>query len=178
MKTLLTTRLKSSLGSCVLAAGAALLAAGFLVASSAPGAHAADAASGADEARIVGKWLNEPKDGIIEFTRTAGGLYEGRIVGGNEPTKLDTKNPDPALRSRLLKGTVITQGLRYQGEGKYGDGTIYDPEGGSTYKLKVEALADGTLKVRGFIGFALLGKTQIWTRYTSDVLDLPPARTK
>jgi uncharacterized protein (DUF2147 family) len=140
----------------------------------APLANAADA----DESRIVGRWLNEAKDGIIEFKRTATGEFGGTIIGGNDPAGLDTKNPDPQLRTRLLKGSVITHGLRYQGEGKYGDGTIYDPGSGTTYKLKVEALADGTLKVRGFVGFSLLGKTQIWTRYTSDLLDLPPAKSK
>ncbi|MGH8093532.1 MAG: hypothetical protein ACREIF_08675 [Chthoniobacterales bacterium] len=34
---------------------------------------------------------------------------------------------------------------------------------------------DDFLKVRRFIGFALLGVTQKWTRYTRTSMNLPPA---
>ena len=55
-------------------------------------------------------------------------------------------------------------------------GTIYDPDSGKTYKCNLELLPNGSLKVRGYIGFSLLGKNQIWTPYTEATLDLPPAR--
>lgn len=125
------------------------------------------------QSRVLGNWLTEPKDGIIQISTAADGSLQGRIVGGNEPGKVDSKNPDPAKRALPLRGQIIMQGLKYDGEGRWSGGTIYDPKGGSTYKCKIELRADGTLKVRGFIGFALLGKTQDWTRYTGTSMDLP-----
>lgn len=166
--------MKTSLSAFTMAAAAALSLAGF----GAP-LQAADATSAnKDGSGVLGRWLTEPRDGIIEMTQLADGHFEGRIIGGNEPGKLDSKNPEASQRSKPLRGQVIVHALAYDGEGKYSGGTIYDPASGSTYKLKMELLADGTLKVRGYIGFALLGKTQIWTRYTGTTLDLPPAQIK
>jgi len=121
---------------------------------------------------IQGNWLTEPRDGIIQITRN-GDLFEGRIVGGNEPGKLDTNNPDAAKRNLTLRGQLILHDLKYDGDGQWSGGTIYDPKSGSTYKCKLELRADGTLKVRGYIGFSLIGKTQIWTRYGGISMDLP-----
>ena len=70
---------------CVLLAGLA----------AAPGAGAAGAPAG-----VLGHWLTEPKDGIIEITQEADGTLQGRIVGGAYPGKKDADNPDPALRER------------------------------------------------------------------------------
>jgi uncharacterized protein (DUF2147 family) len=127
------------------------------------------------ESRILGNWLTEPKDGIIQITRTAPAVYTGRIVGGNHPGRVDAKNPDPALRNKSLRGRIILRDLRYGGDGKWSGGTIYDPESGRTYKCLVELVSPDTLKLRGFIGIPLLGKEQIWTRYRGDSMELPPA---
>ena len=126
-------------------------------------------------AQAAGRWLTEPRDGIIEITVSPEGALEGRIVGGNHPGRLDAKNPDAAARTKELRGQVILKGMAWQGEGRWSGGTIYDPDSGSTYKCNVELRDDGTLKVRGYIGFSLLGKNQVWTRYTGTSLDLPPA---
>lgn len=132
-------------------------------------------AHGADDmqAKVLGNWLTEPKDGIIQVSQSNDGSVQGRIVGGNEPGKLDSKNPDPAKRNQVLRGQVIMSGLKYDGQGKWSGGSIYDPKSGSSYKCKIELQPDGSLKVRGFIGFALLGKTQVWTRYSGSSMDLP-----
>jgi len=125
------------------------------------------------ETAILGNWLTEPKDGIVEISRANDNTYQGRIVGGNEPGKLDSNNPDAARRSLALRGQIILRGLRYDGDGKWEGGTIYDPKSGSTYRCKLELRSDGTLKVRGFIGVSLLGKSQVWTRYNGTSMDLP-----
>ncbi len=122
---------------------------------------------------IQGNWLTEPKDGIIQITKVADDTYEGRIVGGNQPGKLDGNNPDITKRGLTLRGQIIMRGLKYTGDGEWSGGTIYDPKSGSTYRCKLELRGDGTLKVRGYIGFSLIGKTQIWTRYTGTSMDLP-----
>jgi uncharacterized protein (DUF2147 family) len=124
---------------------------------------------------ILGHWLTEPRDGIIEITRAADNTYQGRIIGGNAPHRLDPHNPDPARRQQELLGQTILQGLHQDGEGSWSGGTIYDPDSGRTYKCHVELLDRDHLKLRGFIGISLLGRTQTWSRYLGTSLVMPPA---
>jgi uncharacterized protein (DUF2147 family) len=130
----------------------------------------------APAAAPMGHWLTQPKDGIIEITQTGDGTLQGQIVGGAYPGKKDANNPDPALRDRPLRGQIILQGLKADGPGRWSGGTIYDPDSGRTYKCYIVLQPDGSLKVRGFIGFSLLGKSQTWTRYTGTSMDLPPPK--
>ena len=130
-------------------------------------------ANDAQQSLILGNWLSEAKDGIIRISLASDANYEGRIVGGNHPGRTDDKNPDPAERSKPLRGRVILRDLRYDGEGKWSGGLIYEPDTGRTYKCLVELVGPDKLKVRGFIGFSLLGKSQIWTRYFGTAMDLP-----
>jgi uncharacterized protein (DUF2147 family) len=125
------------------------------------------------QSHILGNWLTESKDGIIQIRVATGGTYEGRIIGGNHPGRLDEKNPDATLRGQSLRGAIILHGLHYDGDGKWSGGAIYEPDSGRTYKCSVELMSADTLKIRGFIGFSLLGKSQLWTRYTGTSMDLP-----
>jgi uncharacterized protein (DUF2147 family) len=132
--------------------------------------------AGDDQAMLIlGNWLTEPRDGIIQISMTSDGSYQGKIVGGNNPQRQDQHNPDPARRSQLLLGQAIFQGMKYQGDGKWSAGTIYDPDSGRTYKCQLALLEPDRLQVRGFIGFALLGRSQVWTRYRASSMTLPAA---
>ena len=44
------------------------------------------------------------------------------------------------------------------------NGTVVDPENGKEYKGKIWAVNKDTLRMRGFIGISLLGRTETWTR--------------
>ena len=44
------------------------------------------------------------------------------------------------------------------------DGEILDPNSGSVYSCYIEMENTDKLKVRGYIGFSLLGRTQYWYR--------------
>lgn len=125
------------------------------------------------ESSILGNWLSESKDGIIQISQVVGATYQGRIIGGNHPGRLDEKNPDTTLRSRALRGQVILRNLHYDGDGKWSGGAIYEPDTGRTYKCLVEVITPDSIKVRGFIGISLLGKSQTWTRYGGTSMDLP-----
>ncbi len=155
-------------GACAL--GLALAVAAAPVPAQAPSATAAPAAD-----PLLGRWLTEPRDGIIEITRGADGRYQGQIIGGNAPQRVDEHNPDPSRRQMLLRGQVILKDMRADGAGGLVGGTIYDPDSGRTYRCRIEPLEGNRLKVRGFIGISLLGRSQIWTRFTGASLDLPPA---
>jgi uncharacterized protein (DUF2147 family) len=133
-------------------------------------------ASDERQSQILGNWLSESKDGIIQISQGADSNYEGRIVGGSHPGRLDEKNPDAAQRGKPLRGEVILRNLHYDGAGKWSGGAIYEPDTGRTYSCLMEIVAPNSLKVRGFIGFSLLGKSQIWTRYAGTSMDLPSTR--
>src|SRR5580704_7082061 len=136
------------------------------------------AASGALMAQqaspILGRWLTQPGDGIIEITRTADNTYQGTIIGGNARHRVDEHNPDPARRQQLLLGQLILKDMHDDGDGALAGGTIYEPDTGRTYKCRIAVLDHDRLKVRGFIGISLLGRSQVWTRFTGSSLDLSP----
>ena len=121
---------------------------------------------------ILGRWLTQPGDGIIEITRAADNTFRGTIIGGNAPHRVDEHNPDPARRQQLLLGQVILKDMHEDGDGALSGGTIYEPDTGRTYKCRIETLDHDRLKVRGFIGVSLLGRSQVWTRFTGPSLDL------
>lgn len=68
-----------------------------------------------------------------------------------------------AEKGKPIEGMLILKGLRLEGQ-TWEDGTILDPKSGKVYDCYVELMDDNTLKVRGYLGFSLLGRTQIWKR--------------
>jgi len=67
------------------------------------------------------------------------------------------------LKGEPIIGLGIIENLRKQGD-EYSGGSIMDPENGKTYKCTLGLIDSNRLKVRGYIGIALLGRTQYWTR--------------
>ena len=67
---------------------------------------------------------------------------------------------------RPIVGLVIVQGLTKDGE-NWTDGTILDPANGKRYSCNISLREDGNLNVRGYLGFSLLGRTQVWRRKTN-----------
>jgi uncharacterized protein (DUF2147 family) len=139
-----------------------------------PATAAGPAATDVQAQQVLGNWLTQDRDGIIEISVAPDRSYQGRIVGGNDPGRVDTTNPDPALLTERLKGHVIMQGMRYTGDGHWSTGTIRDPNNGHIYKCRMQLLAPDRLQIRGFLGVSLLGRSQVWTRYTGTSMDLPP----
>jgi uncharacterized protein (DUF2147 family) len=119
---------------------------------------------------ILGQWYTDPekKDVIVEIYKE-NDLYSGKIVWLKNPKnddgtdKVDKENPDEARRNDPILGMNLVKGFTYKGDAKWADGTIYDPNDGKTYKCKM-ALNGDDLKVRGFIGISLLGRTVHWLR--------------
>jgi len=67
-------------------------------------------------------------------------------------------------KDQPIVGMVVLTGMKKDGDG-YAGGLILDPANGKTYKTKME-LDDkgGKLKVRGYVGVPMLGRTQTWLR--------------
>ena len=112
---------------------------------------------------IVGLW--DTGDGAHVEVYMRDGKYHGKFVRFDDDPPhggLDAENPDPQLRDRALVGTDFILNFEYEGD-KWKYGRIYNPENGRQYKADLE-LKDGVLKVRGWIGVRLLGRTVEWTR--------------
>lgn len=133
---------------------------------------------------VVGLWLTAPdeEDGQARVdVYKEGDRYFGKIVWLEKPVydeddeegmagqeKVDRENPDESLRDRPIVGLQIMFDFEYAGNNKWKKGTIYAPDDGKTYKCKLTLGEDGVLKVRGFIGFSMLGRNELWTRVESE----------
>lgn len=112
---------------------------------------------------ILGEWLGPNKDSRVLIYKQ-GNTYSGKITWGTGSDPKDIKNPNPALRSRDLIGTVILNGFQFDGKYTWEKGTIYDPRSGSTYHCTMRLKDGNNLSIRGYVGISLLGRTENWTR--------------
>jgi uncharacterized protein (DUF2147 family) len=115
----------------------------------------------------VGLWKTE--DAQIEIFQVDGKLSGKIATLDKEYTsdgieKTDISNPDPAKRRRPLIGLVFMSGFTPQAPGRWEHGTIYDPKTGNTYASTLEYDGGDTLRVRGYIGISMLGRTVVWTK--------------
>ena len=117
---------------------------------------------------ILGSWANHSgEDHILIYKK--GNKYFGKldwIKYPNDETgkaKTDKKNPEEALQTRPLLGLELLKDFVYDEDNVYDDGTIYDPKSGKTYSCKM-TLDGNTLKIRGYIGISLFGRSETWTR--------------
>ncbi len=119
-----------------------------------------------DRDAIIATYLSEDKDAIIAIEKDKeSDCYIGRIIKTlTEIEYVDSNNPDPAKRDQKVVGSVIIKGMKYRGKMSWEGGTIYDPTSGKTYSAKMALDKEGNLKVRGFLGIPLLGKTTTWTK--------------
>lgn len=123
-----------------------------------------------DEGSPVGRWktwddsTGKPKS-IVVITE------EGGKLTGKIELLLNPKEPDPKcdkcegdLKDVRVTGMRILWDLKKDGD-EWSGGRVLDPENGKIYKCYIAVEEGGKrLKIRGFVGFALLGRTQHWTR--------------
>ncbi len=117
---------------------------------------------------ILGKWLNPSGEGQIEIYKR-GDKYFGKLAWIKEPNdekgkpRTDEKNPTESLRTKPLLNLEILKNFVFD-DGKWIDGTIYDPKSGKTYSCKLTLKDANQLSVRGFIGVSLIGRTEVFKR--------------
>jgi uncharacterized protein (DUF2147 family) len=118
---------------------------------------------------VFGKWRTiDDKTGleksIVEIYERDGRVY-GKVVEilieGREDTKC--MNCEGEDEDKPILGLEVIKGLKKDGD-EYNSGKILDPENGKLYKCYIELEEDDKLKVRGYIGFSLIGRTQYWYR--------------
>ena len=118
---------------------------------------------------ILGLYWSPDRDGIVEIYQDAD-TVNGRIIWVPEPS-FDNQNSDPDLQGRNLLGVAFLTGFRFDGDDRWKGGRVYAPDNGRTYRgaLWMEA---GDVKMRGFVGVSMLGRTETLARLGED--DWPP----
>ncbi len=122
--------------------------------------------------KVNGIWFNTEATAKIQIYKTTSGHYAGKIIWLKEPTdpetgkpKLDKHNPDKSKRTIPILELVNLKAFSYDSDSRvWQHGNIYDPKNGKDYSCKMELTDDNTLKVRGYIGISLLGRTETWKR--------------
>ncbi|MBC8745661.1 MULTISPECIES: DUF2147 domain-containing protein [Paraburkholderia] len=120
----------------------------------------------------IGTWqtiddhTGQPK-ALVQITQDGNGELNGKVIrgiGANEqPDRRCTECTD-ARKDQPILGMTIINSMKKDGDA-WDHGQILDPENGKLYKCKMR-LEDGgnKLVVRGYIGVALLGRSQTWIR--------------
>ncbi|HET6632733.1 MAG TPA: DUF2147 domain-containing protein [Rhodanobacteraceae bacterium] len=134
-------------------------------------------AAQAQSASPVGTWQQVDDDSgkvtsIIEITDNNGELRAKVLKVMNmtpEQIARDGQPPrctqcDGPRKDQPIEGMTIMWGVHKDGD-HWSGGQILDPSSGKTYKVKL-SLEDGgsKLDVRGYVGWSLFGRTQVWHR--------------
>lgn len=118
---------------------------------------------------IFGKWENRDEetnkvDSVIEVYKKNGKAF-AKII------EIKNKNRQNALcekcsgkrKNKPILGMNILSGLKKDGD-EWSGGKILDPKNGKEYKCYIKLDGINKLKIRGYIGFSLLGRTAYWQR--------------
>lgn len=135
---------------------------------------------------VLGYWAGPSS--ILMISRQAEQL-SAKVIALKDPTYLDTEdvgtpgevrlddqNPDPELKARPILGLELLS--EYRHDGKRWEGKIYDPESGNTYSSRMEVDGDGNLKMRGYIGMPMFGRTAVFQPLSLCTADMQAMLTK
>lgn len=129
----------------------------------------------ADSGNVLGVWKTTGGESQLELFRCGKGIC-GKVVWLKVPnyidskdgpvgkSKVDRKNPNPALRSRPIIGLQVMDGFIPKGDKRWVNGTCYNPVTGKSYKSKMYLASADKLELRGYIGFSFIGRTSVLTR--------------
>jgi uncharacterized protein (DUF2147 family) len=130
------------------------------------------AALGANSTSPVGRWqtvddvTGKPR-AIVRIAEN-GGVLSGTVEKaflrpGEKPNPVCDKCTGERYNQPTI-GMVILWGMTRDGA-EYSGGRILDPDNGKIYRCTLNVSDDGQkLNVRGYIGFSLFGRTQVWHR--------------
>lgn len=108
-------------------------------------------AVGAVAGPLDGRWAIHGSKTILRLSPCGDatcGLLETSAQIQADPDARDTRNPDPQLRTRRVKGIVTLQDLRPSGASRW-DGRTYLPDHGATYRVTVTQVDADTVHAKG-----------------------------
>ena len=117
---------------------------------------------------FVGTWktiddTDKVEKSYVEIFEKEGKLYGrvSKLLSGATLTHCTACSGDK--KDQPITGMEILWGLEKEAN-YYDDGTILDPATGKEYSCSLELEGEDILKVRGYLGFSWLGRTQYWYR--------------
>lgn len=125
----------------------------------------APAARADDAATPIGSWLRADGKSVFTIEYCSTGLC-GRITGMSfgHPTDPQPLNwQGQPMCNELIISVAPEYGMRNKWHG-----SITNPINGNVWRATL-TLVDGALKLRGYFGIPLLGQTETWTRYNSQI---------
>ncbi len=110
---------------------------------------------------VLGEWLTQDRDGVIRIVGCERGLC-GTVVGltGFKPDGTPPRDVNGQSQCGL---PIITDATQSSSGAWFGH--IRNPEDGRIHDIELSIDAQGRLRMRGYVGLPLLGKTVMWTRY-------------
>ena len=118
---------------------------------------------------VFGKWKTiDDKTGetksVVDIFENNGKVY-GKIIEIIDATRRNKKceKCEGTDKNKPVLGLVIIKGLT-KDDDEYNGGKILDPESGNIYKCILKLSSKDKLEVRGYMGFALIGRSQTWVR--------------
>ena len=118
---------------------------------------------------IMGKWYSvDPDTGknesIIELYEKDNKIY-GKIIAilkkeDQDKTCIECTGKD---KDQPIQGLIIVRGLTKDGN-EWSNGKILDPKNGKLYSCYISLVDKNKLKLRGYVGFSLIGRTEYWHR--------------
>ena len=118
---------------------------------------------------LAGDWVT-PDKSIVQVHACGSDQLCVRIatIARKDVPRTDANNPDSSQRGRPLCGLEIGTAFTPDGPTQAKGGRIYDPQAGKTYSAQMQSSGD-TLKLHGYIGVSLLGRTETWQRVNGAV---------
>ena len=114
--------------------------------------------------------------GIIEIYRESDQTLSGRVLkifSEAETGKRYCDNCSGEDKGRAVVGMRVMNGLSEESDNSWEGGTILDPKSGRKYRCNLQLSHGGQeLDLRGFIGVAWLGRTQVWNRLDPNSADM------
>lgn len=124
----------------------------------------------------VGSWqtiddVSKKPRSVVLISQDSQGQLIGKITKvyfrpGEGPNDV-CKKCSGALKDQKVIGLTILTGMKQDAKdpSHWSGGHIVDPESGKSYKCTLTTTPNGnTLKVRGYIGISLIGRTQTWNK--------------
>lgn len=119
--------------------------------------------------KILGKWKSIDDEtskalSIIEIYEKGGKVYGKvlEILEEKDKKKL-CLNCNGEDKNKPIQGLIVIKSMKKDGD-EYKGGKILDPKSGKVYNCTIILEEKDKLKVRGFIGISLFGRTQYWYR--------------